>query len=268
MPKKCKKLPLTLKHNTNINIDIEKELNKLGIRVKDQHISLDQEPNHITKLILKFIDKYGEFKTILNLSELWSPSAITRAKAIPRPQNAFMLYRKNISKGLYFAKISMPLGECSKAIGVLWKNLDKESKKFWFKLSEIVKVKHQFDYPNYKFNPKINLIDEENNVNKVSVALDINEINDNIEILTSSESEKAKKSSNIDIDLDCEILNLIDSPNNNDNEHQNKEVIDPNINNNVNEEIWNSYDMDIDLSLFDFNDINYLIEPTLYENSN
>jgi len=130
-------------------LNIEKILN-LGISVRDQSVSLnlnEKEPK-IKLMIIDFINKYGDIKTILNLQELLSSSNVSRSKNIPRPQNPWVLYRKNISKGL-----NMSVGETSCIASYLWKKRTERESQFWNELSQITKEIHSIEYPNYKYTP-------------------------------------------------------------------------------------------------------------------
>ena len=129
--------------------NIEKILN-LGISVRDQSVSLnlnEKEPK-IKQMIIDFINKYGDIKTILNLQELLSPSNTSRSKNIPRPQNPWVLYHRNISKGL-----NISVGETSGIASNLWNNRSERESQFWNELSNITKEIHSIEYPNYKYTP-------------------------------------------------------------------------------------------------------------------
>jgi hypothetical protein len=245
MPKKRKKLS---KHNSNINIELE--LNKLGTRLHDQNLIMAQKDIHINELLDKLVNNYGDFKTIINLSELLSPAGNTRAREIPRPQNAFMLYRKDISKGFLFAKLKISISECSKAAGYLWENLNKKTKDFWFQLALIAKAIHKYDYPNYKYNPKCkeDIKDTSYNVKKVDKLVVNNENSNNVENETNETDNNNFGDSTVYIK---------------DEYNRNDEVNEQNFDN------YSNY-IDIDyINLFDNNyyDVNYLIDPMLYENN-
>src|SRR5271170_8178518 len=105
-------------------LNIEKILNS-GIFVRDQSkfLNLDTKEPKIKQMIIDLINKYGDIKTILNLQELLSSSNVSRSKSIPRPQNPWVLYRKNISKGL-----NLTVGETSGIASYLWrKRSERES---------------------------------------------------------------------------------------------------------------------------------------------
>ncbi|CAG8674436.1 9946_t:CDS:2 [Rhizophagus irregularis] len=119
-----------------------KKIQGIGTPVKDQIKLLDlniKEPK-IKRLIFDFINKYENFKTILNLQELFSSSNVTRTKSIPRAQNKWDLFRKNVSKGLH-----MTVGETSGIASYLWSIRSEEEKQFWSDLCLVTKEIHAID---------------------------------------------------------------------------------------------------------------------------
>src|SRR5581483_4717835 len=94
---------------------------------------------------------YKDMKTILSLEELLTSSKITRSRAIPRHQNPWVLFRRNISKGS--KGLNMSVGETSGVASILWKNKTDLEGDFWKELSEIAKEIHLIEYPDYKYTP-------------------------------------------------------------------------------------------------------------------
>src|SRR5688572_7990789 len=137
-------------------VHISQIVDGFKILVRNQRLNLDKEHPKISDMVNKLINSHPDIGTILNLPELWSNASNTRASGIPRPQNSFILYRKDISKGLLKAIGSMPVCDSSRFASFKWKSLNKYEKRFWNQLFEIVKVKHSIDYPNYKFRPNRN----------------------------------------------------------------------------------------------------------------
>src|SRR5688572_2532153 len=124
-----------------------------GETLKVQRI-LIQETSYINEMIKKVIKEFSDTKTNINLLELLSPSSSSRAINIPRPQNRFLLFRKNFSKGLVKANISMTVGESSKFASEYWKHfISDRERSFWHELSKIAKEIHTTKYPNYKYSP-------------------------------------------------------------------------------------------------------------------
>jgi hypothetical protein len=122
------------------------------VRDQSKLLNLNEHDPRIKQLINDLINKYGDIKTILNLQELLSPSNATRSKSIPRPQNPWVLYRKNISKGLLM-RLNMSVSETSGIASCLWKEISERESQFWTELSHITKKIHTIEYPNYKYSP-------------------------------------------------------------------------------------------------------------------
>lgn len=140
-------------NQTNITqLKIAEIFDKKGIPIKKQKIN-NNEPSPIKEMINKIIREFGDYKTNINLLNILSPSDTTRAADIPRPQNSWMLFRKNFSKGLKNANISMTVGNSSIFASNHWQSLSKKEKTFWFDLAKIAKQIHRKKYPNYKFIP-------------------------------------------------------------------------------------------------------------------
>lgn len=70
---------------------------------------------------------------------------------IPRPQNAFMLYRAHTSKYLRGQGVQSMI---SKTIGQMWKALTAEERQYWDYMADVEKMNHAAKYPHYRFNPK------------------------------------------------------------------------------------------------------------------
>ncbi|CAB4440260.1 unnamed protein product [Rhizophagus irregularis] len=146
-------------------------IKKLQSSVRDQSksLNLNEHEPRIKQLIIDLINKYGDIKTILNLQELLSPSNATRSKSIPRPQNPWVLYRKNISKGLI--GLNMSTGEIS-------------------------------EYPNYKYSPV-----RSHNQNKSSK--EVISQNTNLDTSVSKDSSEIVSHTTSEIDISPEIdINL------------------------------------------------------------
>jgi hypothetical protein len=81
---------------------------------------------------------------------------------IPRLMNAFMLYRKEMSRlegleGLSASTSSFALRReagISKIIAQRWKKLNSEQQAPWYQRAKEEKERHMLEYPNYKYSPK------------------------------------------------------------------------------------------------------------------
>lgn len=81
---------------------------------------------------------------------------------IPRPKNAFILYRQHLHQFL-FPKDKAQLGSqdsfktnslVSREIGRRWRSLSPEEKKYWQDLANNEKELHKEKYPGYKYVPR------------------------------------------------------------------------------------------------------------------
>ncbi|CAG8433784.1 11366_t:CDS:1 [Diversispora eburnea] len=123
-----------------------RQSNKKSIRVFLQNINL--LPNKSQPMVKSFINKYPLVETTLELLDICT-SVNTRSKRkIPRPQNAFILFRKNIHKEF---KDFLTFEEISKLASHQWKSADKY---FWNELSRISKSIHSLKNPGYIYNPR------------------------------------------------------------------------------------------------------------------
>ena len=186
------------------------EIRNLGTSIKDQSKFLNyNHHNPKTKQkIIEFIDRYGDFKTILNLHELLSTSSVTRSKTIPRPQNAWVLFRRNLSKGL-----NLTVGETSEIASCLWKKKSVLEAQFWNELSQITKEIHLIEYPDYKYSPlrsnkqnKKSIYKQNNNL-KISLSKNYFEPDYNSEIDVST-TIKEETDDNISPDIDINMSEI------------------------------------------------------------
>ncbi|CAG8530905.1 13966_t:CDS:1 [Ambispora leptoticha] len=112
-----------------------------------------KEDDKITKMIESVQKRFPEIKTTLGIRELIEPAVQTRAKGIPRPQNCFMLYRKDISARAKLTGESQSVGASSKTASETWREITEREKRFWQALFDIVKEKHHIQYPSYRYQP-------------------------------------------------------------------------------------------------------------------
>ncbi|KAG5917023.1 hypothetical protein E4U42_007410 [Claviceps africana] len=78
----------------------------------------------------------------------------TPAPKIPRPRNAFILYRQHHQSQVTAENPKLSNPEISKIIGDKWKHEGEEVKENWKKLAEEEKQRHQHQYPNYRYQPR------------------------------------------------------------------------------------------------------------------
>ncbi|KDQ52175.1 hypothetical protein JAAARDRAFT_62109 [Jaapia argillacea MUCL 33604] len=73
---------------------------------------------------------------------------------IPRPPNAFMLFRAEFVKQKHVpGSIETSHGSLSKIIGNCWRSLPLDEKKVWEKRARAAKAEHKVKYPHYRFRP-------------------------------------------------------------------------------------------------------------------
>ncbi|PKY38786.1 hypothetical protein RhiirA4_517534 [Rhizophagus irregularis] len=102
--------------------------------------------------------------------ERLSRKGITEFEKPPRPQNIFILYRRNKSASPEFKsklKVDKKVKLTSKEIGILWNNETEEVIKFFCALERIAEKKHREIYgDNYKFEKKKSQPKDRKNKNK------------------------------------------------------------------------------------------------------
>ncbi|ATY66416.1 SNF2 family [Cordyceps militaris] len=78
----------------------------------------------------------------------------TPTPKIPRPRNAFILYRQHHQSQVTADNPKLSNPEISKIIGEKWKHEIENIKESWKKLAEEEKQRHQHQYPNYRYQPR------------------------------------------------------------------------------------------------------------------
>ncbi|KAK4235940.1 putative HMG-box-containing domain protein [Achaetomium macrosporum] len=78
----------------------------------------------------------------------------TPAPKVPRPRNAFILYRQHYQAQVVQQNPGLANPEISKIIGEQWRDEPEESKNQWKLLAEEEKQRHQRQYPDYRYQPR------------------------------------------------------------------------------------------------------------------
>ncbi|KAI9739482.1 MAG: hypothetical protein M1818_005170 [Claussenomyces sp. TS43310] len=73
---------------------------------------------------------------------------------IPRPRNAFILYRQHYQAQVVAQHPGLANPEISKIIGEQWRDQPVEVKSEWKRLAEEEKQRHQRQYPDYRYQPR------------------------------------------------------------------------------------------------------------------
>ncbi|KAL9039281.1 MAG: hypothetical protein Q9214_004941 [Letrouitia sp. 1 TL-2023] len=75
---------------------------------------------------------------------------------VPRPRNAFILYRQHHQAHVVAQNPGLSNPEISKVIGEHWRSSSPEIQNHWKKLAEEEKLRHQRQYPDYRYQPRRN----------------------------------------------------------------------------------------------------------------
>ena len=100
------------------------------------------------------LDQQSPPTTRKRLSKSSAPLAKSVTKRIPRPRNAFMIYRSTV-----WAQQKIPTGierdhrHISRIIGHCWNSLPEEEKRIWRAKAEEEKQEHLRKYPGYRYSP-------------------------------------------------------------------------------------------------------------------
>ncbi|PNH40713.1 hypothetical protein VD0004_g6323 [Verticillium dahliae] len=78
----------------------------------------------------------------------------TPAPKVPRPRNAFILYRQHHQAQVVSEHPGLANPDISKIIGEQWRQQPDNVKAGWKKLAEEEKVRHQQQYPDYRYQPR------------------------------------------------------------------------------------------------------------------
>ncbi|KAL4941224.1 hypothetical protein BDV06DRAFT_223309 [Aspergillus oleicola] len=73
---------------------------------------------------------------------------------IPRPRNAFILYRQHYQGAVVAQNPGLANPDISKIIGEQWRKLPQATKDEWKALAEEEKVRHSQQYPEYRYQPR------------------------------------------------------------------------------------------------------------------
>ncbi|KAJ2903886.1 putative hmg box protein [Zalerion maritima] len=73
---------------------------------------------------------------------------------VPRPRNAFILFRQHHQSAVAQRHPGLANPEISRIIGKQWKNCSPEVQDYWKRLAEEEKQRHQQQYPDYRYQPR------------------------------------------------------------------------------------------------------------------
>ncbi|CAG8678483.1 8118_t:CDS:1, partial [Scutellospora calospora] len=119
-------------------------------------------------MIENIIDNYFNEETLIKIQqnsviplyELVTPIENIRTQKIPRPQNSFVIYRRNIQAQIASSIASDnsigKLDNVSKYAGKQWKKESKDIKELYGLIADCAKKVHDFLYPGYVYHPRRN----------------------------------------------------------------------------------------------------------------
>jgi hypothetical protein len=116
----------------------------------------------VSRVVSSYIDDATLLKikqnTTLSLYDLLTPLENHRTSKIPRPQNSFVIYRRNLQAKMALSQTANSsfdrLDKISKVAGDKWKNETKEIKELFAFLADCAKKVHGCIFPGYVYNPK------------------------------------------------------------------------------------------------------------------
>jgi len=115
----------------------------------------------VEQIISETIDEATQIKikkhTTLPLPELITPSVNVRTVKNPRPQNSFVIYRRNVQAEIAKEKGTTAAGRLdfvSKFAAKKWKQESQEVKELYGFLAACAKKVHDYMYPGYVYQPK------------------------------------------------------------------------------------------------------------------
>ncbi|CAG8556207.1 4946_t:CDS:1 [Dentiscutata erythropus] len=95
------------------------------------------------------------YELTLSVEELTkAPIIKNRFDKIPRPSNAFMIYRRNYAAEMHLMHLAAQTTKTSTKVAKSWEKESELVKKFFKVLSLIAERNHSLMYPSYKFQPK------------------------------------------------------------------------------------------------------------------
>ncbi|EPE03784.1 hmg box transcriptional [Ophiostoma piceae UAMH 11346] len=77
-----------------------------------------------------------------------------KAPKVPRPRNAFILYRQHYQSQVVADNPGLANPDISKIIGQMWKGQDEKGREYWKGLAEQEKQHHRKQHPDYRYQPR------------------------------------------------------------------------------------------------------------------
>jgi len=116
------------------------------------------DPERIPAEYCTLCKQLQTFRLFLSVNELISPSQMSRTfrrdESIPRPQNAFIIYRRNLVASLKEKCGDVRFRDISDEASEAWRNERQEVKQFFKCLAVMGKIVHSQKWPGYIYKPK------------------------------------------------------------------------------------------------------------------
>ncbi|CAG8463174.1 6409_t:CDS:1 [Paraglomus occultum] len=116
------------------------------------------DPDQIPAEYCDLCQQLWPFRLSLSINELISPSQVSRTfrrdESIPRPQNAFIIYRRNLVASLKNRGGDIKFHDISDEASEAWRKERQEVKQFFKCLAVMGKIVHNKKWPGYIYKPK------------------------------------------------------------------------------------------------------------------
>ncbi|MDN6541874.1 MAG: HMG-box domain-containing protein, partial [Tetragenococcus koreensis] len=89
-----------------------------------------------------------------NMNDQIHQCQCTPSGHVPRPRNAFILYRQHHHSKVVSENPGKTNPEISKIIGEKWRSLPSDEKEYWVKLGDEEKKTHLEKFPDYRYQPR------------------------------------------------------------------------------------------------------------------
>src|SRR5947207_4007856 len=145
------------------NVTTRRQSHYVPYQISDcRHENHEKYSQIVDKVVSSHIDDATLLKikqnTILSLYDLLTPIENHRTLKIPRPQNSFVIYRRNLQAKMALSNTPNSslerLDKISKIAGNKWKNESKEIKEIFTFIADCAKKVHDHIFPGYVFNPR------------------------------------------------------------------------------------------------------------------
>ncbi|CAG8578894.1 6719_t:CDS:1 [Paraglomus brasilianum] len=128
------------------------------VTIPSDFMPTNLEPDQIPAEYCALCHQLLSFRLFLSIDELISPSQVSRTfrrdESIPRPQNAFIIYRRNLVASLKGKGGDVKFHDISDEASEAWRKERQEVKQFFKCLAVMGKIVHSKKWPGYIYKPK------------------------------------------------------------------------------------------------------------------